>query len=95
MYKSLDTSQPLSCTLSHLHRPNGSTYSTIHAILPFYINHTFDVKEACSMSNDAESSSQALERILKEQLNNLAIEVPEDDLEMMARFRGGGGVRRR
>lgn len=35
---------------------------------------------------DGESSSQALERYLREQLASLSIEVPEDDLEMMARF---------
>jgi hypothetical protein len=38
------------------------------------------------MSDDAESSGQALERFMKEQFSVLAIEVPEDDLEMMARF---------
>jgi hypothetical protein len=38
------------------------------------------------MSDEAESSGQALERFMKEQFNVLAIEVPEDDLEMMARF---------
>jgi hypothetical protein len=38
------------------------------------------------MSNEAESSGQALERFMKEQFSVLAIEVPEDDLEMMARF---------
>lgn len=38
------------------------------------------------MSEDAESSSQALERFLKQQLDELAIDVPQDDLEMMARF---------
>lgn len=36
--------------------------------------------------SEAESSSQALERYLKLQLDDLKIEVPEDDLEMMARF---------
>jgi hypothetical protein len=39
-----------------------------------------------SMSDEAESSGQALEKILKQQLSELSIEVPEDDLEMMARF---------
>ena len=38
------------------------------------------------MSDEAESSGQALERFMKEQFGVLAIEVPEDDLEMMARF---------
>jgi len=38
------------------------------------------------MSDEAESSGQALERFMKEQFGILAIEVPEDDLEMMARF---------
>lgn len=38
------------------------------------------------MSEDAESSSQALERYLKQQLDELELEVPQDDLEMMARF---------
>jgi len=38
------------------------------------------------MSDEAESSGQALERYMKEQFGVLAIEVPEDDLEMMARF---------
>lgn len=38
------------------------------------------------MSDEAESSGQALERVLKQQIAELAIEVPEDDLEMMARF---------
>jgi hypothetical protein len=38
------------------------------------------------MSNEAESSGQALERFMKEHFTVLAIEVPEDDLEMMARF---------
>jgi hypothetical protein len=38
------------------------------------------------MSDEAESSGQALERYMKEQFSVLAIEVPEDDLEMMARF---------
>lgn len=36
--------------------------------------------------SEAESSSQALERYLKLQLDDLKIDVPEDDLEMMARF---------
>ena len=36
--------------------------------------------------SEAESSGQALERFMKEQFDVLAIEVPEDDLEMMARF---------
>jgi len=36
--------------------------------------------------SEAESSGQALERFMKEQFTSLAIEVPEDDLEMMARF---------
>jgi hypothetical protein len=39
-----------------------------------------------SEDRDGESSSQALERYLREQLASLSIEVPEDDLEMMARF---------
>lgn len=38
------------------------------------------------MSEEAESSAQALERYLKQQLDDLNITVPEDDLEMMARF---------
>ena len=38
------------------------------------------------MSEGGESSSQALERYLKQQLQELNIQVPEDDLEMMARF---------
>ena len=38
------------------------------------------------MSDEAESSGQALERFMKERFGVLAIEVPEDDLEMMARF---------
>jgi len=38
------------------------------------------------MSDEAESSGQALERFMKDQFDVLAIEVPEDDLEMMARF---------
>ena len=38
------------------------------------------------MSEGGESSSQALERYLKQQLEELKIQVPEDDLEMMARF---------
>jgi hypothetical protein len=38
------------------------------------------------MSGEPESSSQALERYLKQQLEELEIQVPEDDLEMMARF---------
>ena len=38
------------------------------------------------MSDEAESSGQALERFMKEQFDALSIEVPEDDLEMMARF---------
>ena len=38
------------------------------------------------MSDEAESSGQALERYMKEQFDALSIEVPEDDLEMMARF---------
>lgn len=38
------------------------------------------------MSEGGESSSQALERYLKQQLDELKIQVPEDDLEMMARF---------
>ena len=36
--------------------------------------------------SEAESSGPALERFMKEQFDVLAIEVPEDDLEMMARF---------
>jgi hypothetical protein len=36
--------------------------------------------------SEAESSGQALERFMKEQFSVLAIEVPEDDLEMMTRF---------
>lgn len=36
--------------------------------------------------SEAESSSQGLERFLKKQLEDLSITVPEDDLEMMARF---------
>ena len=38
------------------------------------------------MSDEAESSGQALDRFMKEQFDALSIEVPEDDLEMMARF---------
>ena len=38
------------------------------------------------MSDEAESSGQALERFMKEQCDALSIEMPEDDLEMMARF---------
>jgi hypothetical protein len=38
------------------------------------------------MADEAESSAQALERFMKEQFDTLSIEVPEDDLEMMARF---------
>lgn len=36
--------------------------------------------------SEAESSSQGLERFLKKQLEDLSINIPEDDLEMMARF---------
>lgn len=39
-----------------------------------------------SGNEGAESSSQGLERFLKKQLDDLNIELPEDDLEMMARF---------
>lgn len=39
-----------------------------------------------AMSEEAESSAQALERFMREQFDALDIEVPEDDLEMMARF---------
>jgi hypothetical protein len=46
-----------------------------------HISHTYHI-----MSDEAESSGQALERFMKEQFTVLAIEVPEDDLEMMARF---------
>lgn len=46
------------------------------------------------MSSEAESSSQALDRYLKNQLDELNIEVPDDDLEMMARFVEEEGLER-
>lgn len=46
------------------------------------------------MSEAAESSSQALERYLTDQLDSLEIEVPQDDLEMMARFIEEEGLER-
>lgn len=46
------------------------------------------------MPEDAESSSQALERYLRQQLDDLKLEVPQDDMEMMARFIEEEGLER-
>ncbi|WWC66152.1 uncharacterized protein I206_100053 [Kwoniella pini CBS 10737] len=44
--------------------------------------------------NEAESSAQALERYITEQLTNLSLSVPQDDVEMMARFVEEEGLER-
>lgn len=45
-----------------------------------------DVSRNSPLYNMAESSSQALERYLAEQLAGLSLEVPSEDVEFMARF---------
>lgn len=49
-------------------------------------NYFYLAEHTMSEGEEAESSSQGLERFLREQLSSLSIEVPQDDLEMMARF---------
>ncbi|WWC58847.1 uncharacterized protein I303_101391 [Kwoniella dejecticola CBS 10117] len=44
--------------------------------------------------DEAESSAQALERYIAEQLTGLSISVPQDDVEMMARFVEEEGLER-
>ncbi|ORX37363.1 hypothetical protein BD324DRAFT_625852 [Kockovaella imperatae] len=46
------------------------------------------------MSAEAESSSQALERYLSEKLSSLSLQVPDDDVEYMARFVEEEGLER-
>ncbi|WVF70454.1 hypothetical protein IAT40_005244 [Kwoniella sp. CBS 6097] len=47
-----------------------------------------------SSEHDAESSAQALERYILDQLSSLSLMVPQDDIEMMARFVEEEGLER-
>ncbi|WWC99941.1 hypothetical protein V866_006850 [Kwoniella sp. B9012] len=47
-----------------------------------------------SFADEAESSAQALERYISEQLSGLSLSVPQDDVEMMARFVEEEGLER-
>ncbi|WRT64393.1 uncharacterized protein IL334_001325 [Kwoniella shivajii] len=47
-----------------------------------------------SSSDEAESSAQALERYIVDQLEGLSLTVPQDDVEMMARFIEEEGLER-